>query len=161
MTERLTVADFFTASFLQSAFHVTFDAAWRSEFPNVVRFYETVVNHPKVKDIFGPTEYVEKALQYTPPKKEAKPEKKAEEKPAKKEEKKKAVAKEDDDDDDDKPVEPKAKHPCDLLPPLPREYELTMDNWKRTYSNSKRQDYLAWFYKLYVSRPISLSRCIS
>ena len=51
------------------------DAPLRKEIPNVLRHFETVVNHPKLKDVFngdGKEEWVEKALQFTPPAKEKK-----------------------------------------------------------------------------------------
>lgn len=144
--ERITAADLLLAAILQQAFRINFDAALRSELYHVVRYAETIVNQPKIKDLYGPTEYSEKALQFIPPpkeKKEAKPEKKAEEKKA---EKPKKVA-DDDDEEDDKPIEePKGKNPLDLLP----KSTFNLEDWKRAYSNMDTRGpggSLEWFYE--------------
>ncbi|KZS88265.1 glutathione S-transferase C-terminal-like protein [Sistotremastrum niveocremeum HHB9708] len=70
--ERITIADITVVSILQRAFSVIFDKPTREAHPNIVRFYETVVNQPAVKDIFGETEYIDKPLAYTPPPKDEK-----------------------------------------------------------------------------------------
>lgn len=137
------------SAILQNSFRIAFDAHLRSEFKNIVRFYETVVNQPKIKEVFGETEYVEKALQYTPPakeKKEHKPEKKPE--PKKEAKPKKEV--EEDEDEDDKPIEePKPKNPLDLLP----KSTFNLEDWKRAYSNMETRGAggsLEWFYQKWV-----------
>ncbi|KAG1725778.1 glutathione S-transferase C-terminal-like protein [Suillus paluster] len=71
--ERITLADITVASILQRTVTVTADAAVRAKLINTVRFLETIVHQPKLEAIFGPTEYIEKALQYVPPKKEKAP----------------------------------------------------------------------------------------
>ena len=140
--ERLSLADFMLAGALSSTFTMTFDAALRQQFPNIVRYYETVTFHPSVKDIFGPTEYIEKAVEFVPPKKEEKP--KAE-KP-KKEEKKPAPKKvEDEEEEEESYEEPKAKNPLDLLP----KSTFNLEDWKRFYSNNEVRGpggSLEWFY---------------
>ncbi|KAF5376646.1 hypothetical protein D9615_007879 [Tricholomella constricta] len=144
--ERITLADIFVAGVLQRAVTVTVDAAVRAGIPHLVRHLETIVNQPQLKDIFGPVEYLEKALQYVPPPKEKKepkaPAPKAEKKakaPAKKEE-------DDDDEDDAPPPPPKTHNPLDDLP----KSTFNLEEWKRTYSNNETRGpggSLEWLYK--------------
>ncbi|KZS88264.1 glutathione S-transferase C-terminal-like protein [Sistotremastrum niveocremeum HHB9708] len=68
--ERITLADITVASVLIRAFQLIFDPETRKSHPNVVRFFETIINQPKLKDIFGEVEYIDKQAQYVPPKKE-------------------------------------------------------------------------------------------
>lgn len=146
MTERITLADLFTAALLQQAFAHTIDEPLRAELTHLVRFFETITNNPKVKGIYGPTEYIPKALQFVPQPKEKKAEPKKEEKKAEKKPKK-VEEPEDDDDLDDKPVEePKAKNPLDLLP----KSTFNLEDWKRAYSNMDTRGAggsLEWFYQ--------------
>lgn len=147
VSDRITLADIMLATALQRAFSVTFDEPLRKELPNIVRFFETVVNHPKMKSIFGSTEYIEKALQFVPPKKEEKPKV---EKPKEEKKEKKAAPKPKDDDDVDDQIaeEPKPKHPLDLLPKATSGFVL--DDWKRSYANSEVRGpggSLQWFYE--------------
>lgn len=70
--ERLTLADLVLAATLFHAFSVNFDAFLRKELPHIVRYFETVVNQPKVEEIFGEAVYAEKPLAFVPPPKEKK-----------------------------------------------------------------------------------------
>ncbi|KAK5372603.1 elongation factor EF-1 gamma subunit [Exophiala xenobiotica] len=146
--ERLTLADLYTASQVARGFQYTLDKAWRSENPNVTRWYETITNQPLWKAIIEQPIMVEEAVKYTPPKKDAKPAKapaapKAEKKPAKEEE---------DEDDEPKP-EVKAKHPLESLP----KPTLILDDWKRKYSNEEtREVALPWFWEQYKPEEYSL-----
>jgi elongation factor 1-gamma len=144
--ERITLADITTATVLQRVVAVIADAAARKKLVNTVRFLETIVHQPKLEAIFGPVEYVEKALQWVPPKKEKAPapppaapkEKKEKEKPKK-------VTEDEDEDDNLVPEEPKAKNPLDLLPKSP----FNLEDWKRAYSNKDTRGAdgaLEWFY---------------
>ncbi|KAF7966903.1 hypothetical protein HWV62_23923 [Athelia sp. TMB] len=72
VTERITVADLVVAAIVQNAASCTFDAELRKQLPNVVRHMETIVNHPKLKGIYGPTEYTEKVKHFVSPPKEKK-----------------------------------------------------------------------------------------
>lgn len=67
VTEYITLADITVAAVLQFALQVTFDASSRAQHPNVLKFFEKVANHPKIKEALGETEYIEKALEYAPP----------------------------------------------------------------------------------------------
>ncbi|KAH7097075.1 glutathione S-transferase C-terminal-like protein [Auriculariales sp. MPI-PUGE-AT-0066] len=71
-TERLTVADLALASILYGYFRIYIDAAARTKWPNIQRYFETVINQPKLKEVFGEPEYAEKAATYTAPTKEEK-----------------------------------------------------------------------------------------
>ncbi|KLO17779.1 elongation factor 1-gamma [Schizopora paradoxa] len=153
--ERPSLADFMLAGVLSSTFAMTFDAALRQQFPNIVRYYETVTGHPSVKDIFGATEYIEKAVQFVPPKKEEKPK---QEKP-KKEEKKPAPKKkeEDEEEEEESYEEPKAKNPLDLLP----KSTFNLEDWKRFYSNNEVRGpggSLEWFYNNFDKEGFSIWR---
>jgi len=143
--ERITLADLFVASAIFRAVSISVDAPLRAKFPHVVRHLETVVNQPKIKDIFGPIEFVEKALQYTPPPKEKKEPKAAPPPPPKAEKKPKAAEADDDEDEPLVPEEPKAKNPLDLLP----KSTFNLEDWKRAYSNKDTRGAdgaLEWFY---------------
>jgi elongation factor 1-gamma len=101
-----------------------------------------------LKDVFGETTYVEKAIQFTPPakdKKEVKPAAAAA--PAVPKAEKKAKAKDDDDDDEPLvPEEPKVKNPLDDLP----KSTFNLEDWKRAYSNKETRGAggaLEWFYQ--------------
>jgi elongation factor 1-gamma len=135
---------------LSQAVTVSLDAPLRAKLPNTIRFMETIINQPKIKDIYGNVQYVEKALQFVPPPKEKKEPKPAAA-PKPKEEKKKPKVEDDDDDDDGPsvPEEPKAKNPLDLLP----KSTFNLEDWKRAYSNKETRGpggSLEWFYQKYV-----------
>ena len=114
-----------------------------------MRHLETIVNQPKLKEIYGQTNYVEKAIQYVPPVKEKK-EKEA--KPAaaaptpKAEKKPKAKEADDEEEEELVPAEPKVKNPLDDLP----KSTFNLEDWKRAYSNKETRGAggaLEWFYE--------------
>lgn len=144
--DRITLADITAASVLQRVVSVTADAAVRAKLINTVRFLETIVHQPKLEAIFGPTEYVETALQYVPPKKEKAPAPPAAPKEKKEKEKPKKAAEDDDEDDGNLvPEEPKEKNPLELLP----KSTFNLEDWKRAYSNKDTRGAdgsLEWFY---------------
>ena len=130
---------------IQRAVAVNVDAELRKELPNVIRHLETVVNQPALKNIFGPIEYAEKALQYTPPAKEKKEPKPAPP-PAPKAEKKPKKEEEEEEEDDLIKEEPKAKNPLDSLP----KSTFNLEDWKRAYSNKDTRGAdgsIEWFYQ--------------
>ncbi|QIW96183.1 hypothetical protein AMS68_001701 [Peltaster fructicola] len=137
--ERLTLADLFTAGLLYRGFNFFFDAAWREEHPNTLRWFETVTNQEILSGVMPKIDYLEKAVALQPPKKEEKP--KAEQ--PKKAEKPKAAATAADDEEEDAPA-PKPKHPLDALPRA----TFVLDDWKRKYSNEEtREVALPWFWE--------------
>ncbi|OCH90125.1 elongation factor 1-gamma [Obba rivulosa] len=154
--ERITLADITLASVLQLAFSFTIDAPLRAQLPNVLRHYNTIVNQPQIKDIFGPTEFCEKQAQYTPPAKEKKEAKPAAA-PAPKAEKKPKKEEEDEDDDLVPKEEPKAKNPLDFLP----KSTFNLEDWKRAYSNKETRGAggaLEWLYQNYDAEGFSAWR---
>jgi elongation factor 1-gamma len=139
-------------NFVSRAATVTFDASLRAKYPHVVRHMETIINHPKLKDVFGEIKYVDKPLQYVPPPKEKKEPKAEKPKPAPaqapKAEKPKPKPQEDDDEEDEPLVreEPKPKNPLDSLP----KSSFNLEDWKRAYSNKETKGpdgSLEWFYE--------------
>ncbi|KZP33184.1 eEF1-gamma domain-containing protein [Athelia psychrophila] len=155
VTERITVADLVLAAIIQNAVGSTVDAELRAKLPNVVRHLETIVNQPKLKELFGETTYIEKAKQFVAPKKEAK-----EAKPAAPKAEKKPKAPAADDDDDDEPLvpaEPKKANPLDALP----KSTFNLEDWKRAYSNKETRGAggaLEWFYENFDKDGFSIWR---
>ncbi|KAF8588077.1 elongation factor 1-gamma [Ramaria rubella] len=155
--ERITLADVHVASILINGFKTTFDAAQRAKFPHLTRHFETIINQPRLKPIFGEIEFVEKALQYVAPakaKKEEKPKEAAAPKP--KVEKPKEVEPEDDEDDLVKEA-PKPPNPLDSLP----KSSFNLEDFKRAYSNlDTRGDggSLKWFYEKFDKEGYSIWR---
>ena len=139
--ERLTLADIFSAGLVARGFEYVFDKEWRSEHPNVTRWYETVANQPIYSEVAGKLNFIEKAIPNQPPKKEAAPK---QEKP-KEASKPKAAPKpkDDDEEEDDAPQQPKAKHPLEAL----ERPTFVLDDLKRKYSNEEtREVALPWFW---------------
>jgi len=139
--ERITLADIVAASLLNRGYQYVFDAAWRKQFPNVTRWYQTITNQTAFKSFAGEPTLIEEAIKFTPPKKEEKP--KAE--PKKQEAKPKAAAKEaDDDEEEEAKPEPKPKHPLEEL----GRPTFAIDDWKRKYKNEEtREVALPWFWE--------------
>ena len=111
-----------------------------------MRHLETIVNHPKLKDIYGETTYIKKAIQFTPPPKEKKEAKPA---PLPKTEKKPKTKEEAEEEEDLVPAEPKVKNPLDDLP----KSTFNLEDWKRAYSNKETRGAggaLEWLYEKYV-----------
>jgi len=141
--ERITLADITVATSVQQAASVTIDAPLRAQLPNLIRHLETVINQPQFKDVFQPTQYIEKALQYVPPKKE-----KEKAKPAVPPKVAKAVEM-DEEDEPAVPPQPKAHNPLDDLP----KSSFNLEDWKRAYSNMDTRGAggaIEWFYEQYV-----------
>jgi len=145
--ERLTLADVSLAAVLILAYQYVADETFRKPFVNVNRWFQTVVNQSKVKQVVGELHLAVKALEFDANKysenkkhKEAKPVVKpakpaAESKPAA-EPKAKAAAKpaagNDEEEEDDFADEPKQNDPFAALP----KGTFNLDEFKRTYSNS-------------------------
>jgi len=154
--ERITLADVHVASVLLYGYKKMFDAPIRAKIPNLTRHFETIVNQPAIKPIFGEVEFAEKAQQYVAPAKPKK-EEKPKEAPKPKAEKKKEVEPEDDDEDDIPKEEPKAKNPLDSLP----KSSFNLEDFKRAYSNmDTRGDAgsLKWFYERFDKDGFSIWR---
>ncbi|KAI0744493.1 elongation factor 1-gamma [Earliella scabrosa] len=155
VTERITLADITLASVILRAVAVTLDAPLRAQFPNVIRHFETVINQPALKPVFGDVTYIDKALAFTPPPKEKKEAKPAAA-PAPKAPKPKKEEAEEEEDDIPK-EEPKAKNPLDSLP----KSTFNLEDWKRAYSNKDTRGpdgALEWFYQNYDPEGFSVWR---
>jgi len=157
---RISLADLFLAGALQTAFITVLDTPTSEKLPNLRRYFETVTNQKGLAAIYGETKYLEKSLQYTPPKKEEKPKPAKEEKPAthKQEQKpKKKEVEEDEEEEDDVPKEVKAKNPLDDLP----KSNFNLEDWKRAYSNMETRGAggsLEWFYEKFDTEGFSVWR---
>ncbi|KAJ4288659.1 elongation factor EF-1 gamma subunit [Kalmusia sp. IMI 367209] len=131
--ERLTLADFFTASILARGFQYFYDKAWRAENPNVTRWYETVYNVPSYSAVAGELKFIDEAIKNVPPKKE----------PAPKKEQPKAAAKpKEAPEEEEEAPKPKPKHPLASL-----NVTFDLDEWKRQYSNNDIKVSLPWFWE--------------
>ena len=141
--ERVTLADFYAASIIARGFEFVLDKKWRSENPNVTRWYETIYHQPIYSEVAGEIKLVDEAIKYEPPKKEKAPKEKKEKK-----EEPKPKAKEVEEDDEEEPAaaqEPKPKHPLEKLPKA----TWSLDDWKRKYSNcgKKYRTVMPWFWE--------------
>eukprot|EP01034_Spumella_vulgaris_P026549 gene26549-33147_t len=150
---KITLADITIASTLVYPFKFVADARYRSAFPNVIRWFTTLVNQPAFEAVVGTVVFAEKELTVAgaaaipfdarastgaaPKEKQAKVPKAAK---APKEEKPKAEKKPVVKDDDDEPEpdfveEKKQDHPFKLLDQTNKS-PFVMDTWKKTYSNA-------------------------
>ncbi|WWC86036.1 uncharacterized protein L201_000907 [Kwoniella dendrophila CBS 6074] len=57
--ERITLADILIGSSLSFVFSTVIDSKDRVKIPNVIRYYETFVNHPKLLDIYNPINLID------------------------------------------------------------------------------------------------------
>jgi elongation factor 1-gamma len=130
--EKVTLADIVLACALFYPMKMVLDAEFREAFPHVVRWFMTVVNQAPFKAAMGEVPLCEKRLIAKGGVRKAGT---AESKKAGKKEKKAAAPKK----------EKKPKHPLEMLPKSP----MDLDEWKRTYSNSKTDFYAAmpWFWE--------------
>ena len=148
--ERMTLADLFMAGMLSRGFDFFFDKKWRSENPNVTRWYETVYNQPIYSAVVPKLEFIDEAIKYVPPKKEEKPKQEKAAKAPKAAEKPKAKEPEDE-EEEDKPA-PKPKHPLEALP----KPTIPLDEMKRKYSNEDTPVALKWFWENFNPEEYSL-----
>ncbi|KAL9128660.1 MAG: hypothetical protein Q9217_002688, partial [Psora testacea] len=154
--ERITLADLFTAGLLSRGFQYFFDKKWRSENPNVTRWYETVYNQPIYSSVVKKLEFIDEAIKNQPPLK-AKEDKPKQEKPPKAASKPKPKEAEEEEvmeEEEEKPA-PKPKHPLEALPKA----SLPLDEWKRKYSNEDTPAALNWFWENYNPEEYSLWKC--
>lgn len=140
--ERLTLADLLSASLIFRGFQYVFGSEWRAAHPATTRWFKTIMSHPTLAETYKELEFVEKPIEYTPPKKEKKEATKA----APKKEATKAAAVE-----EEEPAAPaeekKAKHPLEALG---KPASFALDEWKRIYSNEEtRETALPWLWKHY------------
>lgn len=135
--ERITLADLFAAGLSMRGFEYFFDKEWRSKYPNVTRWFETLYNTPIFSSVAPKIEFLDKVTLVNQPPKKPESAKAAPKAAAPKAAPKAAAAEE-----EDAPA-PKPKHPLDLLPRA----TFPLDEWKRQYSNSETPDALKWFWE--------------
>ena len=162
---RLTLADLTLVSNIKLTFLRVAGPEFRDQYPNVLRYYNTITNQPTILDIYSGGELATANSKYTPPPKEAKPKAAAAAAggaaaaagaagagaAAKKADKKKD---DDDEEEDLAPAAPPAKHPCASLPPS----SFVMDEAKRNYSNWDTPDFVKWFYENFDKQGYSIWR---
>lgn len=136
---RITLADLFVASILAAAVETVLDAEVRKTYVNVFRHLNTIVNQEAYKAVSPAPTFTDKAITYTPPKKEAKPAAAA---PAPKAAPAPAAAA----NEEEAPAAPKPKHPCEALG-QPKSFPF--DEWKRQYSNNDTPVAMKWLEEHY------------
>jgi len=116
--ERITIADVIVGSAAAYALSSHVHVGLHDKIPNVIRYVNTYVNHPKLASIYSDYKFAESAPSYTPPAKEQKAKAPKAETPAAPKAEKKPKAKEVEEDDEEPlvPEEPKVKNPLDDLP---------------------------------------------
>jgi len=162
--ESITLADICLVAALYYPFKFVLDEKARSSYPNVVRWYFTCANQKEFKTVLGEVAFADtvatSATPGTTKKEEPKKEKAAAPAPAPKPKEDKKKKDEDDDGapEDDVPKEPKKPDVFASLPPTP----LVLDEWKRTYSNSRSVNYypsMEWFWQNLDRAGYSLWKC--
>lgn len=126
--DSITLADIICACLLLNGFKCVFDEEFTKPFPNLKRYYTTLVNQPEFKKVIGVAEFCKTAMKYVPPKKGGSSSK---DKPPKEEANKEEAP----------PKEAKPKSWLDLLPPSP----MALDSFKRLYSNCPARGFRATF----------------
>ncbi|EMG46043.1 Translation elongation factor 1-gamma, putative, partial [Candida maltosa Xu316] len=129
--ERLTFADIFAASVFVRGFDFLFGQEWRKAHPNTTRWFKTIIATPILAEYLADYKFIEKPIEFTPPKKEKK--KEAAPAAAKKEQ---APKKKEVDEDAEPPAAPKPKHPLEAL----GKPKAVLDEWKRVYSNEETRE---------------------
>jgi len=123
--EAVTLADISVAVPLAEAYKTVFDEAFLKGFPNVTRWFQTCINQKNFHKVLGTVTAASGAA-----------------KPAKKE-----TASAEGEEGDEEAAAPKKKNPLDDLPAT----TMNLDEWKRTYSNTKDLQAVAmkWFWENY------------
>ncbi|KAI8526527.1 hypothetical protein RHMOL_Rhmol12G0003700 [Rhododendron molle] len=134
----VTLADIIMTCNLVLGFNRIMTKSFTSEFPNVERYFWTMVNQPNFYKILGDIKQaesvppVQSAKKPSQTKEPAKPKAKDEPKKVTKKESVKAKEEVVGEEEEEAP-KPKPKNPLDLLPPS----KMILDDWKRLYSNTK------------------------
>merc|ERR1712213_193962 len=128
------------------------EPAFRKPFVNVTRWFTTVVNQPKVKEVLGQVTLCAKMAEFDAKKfaefsgkgdgkkeKKEKAPKQEQKKPEKKKEEKKKEA----EPEADIPAEPKKADPFEKMP----KGTFDLEEWKRFYSNNDEPESVKWFWE--------------
>ncbi|KAL3147918.1 hypothetical protein ABBQ32_002628 [Trebouxia sp. C0010 RCD-2024] len=132
--EAVTLADIIAACNLYLGMTKLFDAEYRKDIPNVVRWYTTLVHFPHFDAVFVEKNLCKQRLKYEKPKEQPKEQPKQQQQqqaPKDTQQQKPAQQPTADGEEPAKPA-PKPKNPLDALPPS----KMILDSWKRLYSNT-------------------------
>lgn len=137
--ERITLADINIVCDLKKAFGILFDANFRKDIPNVIRWFNTVVAQPHVAACLGEATFAEK---------EAQPGEHVPAPAPKKVEATEAAA----------PAPAPSSKPKSALDLLPKS-SFNLENWKRFYSNNDtKPDAMDYFWKNFDREGYSIWR---
>ncbi|CCD25120.1 translation elongation factor EF1B gamma NDAI_0E03030 [Naumovozyma dairenensis CBS 421] len=148
-TESISLADLVCAAIFTRGFNYLFGKQWRDEHPIIMRWFNTIIASPILKDEYVDFKFIDVPL--APPQNKKKEKKAAEPKPAtaKKEKKPDTEA----EADVEAAPAKKPKHPLELL----GKSTFILDEWKRQYSNEDtRPVALPWFWEHYNPEEYSL-----
>merc|ERR1711872_87274 len=161
--ERLSLADIAVACTMLSLYKQVLEPAFRKPFVNVTRWFTTVVNQPKVKEVLGQVTLCAKMAEFDAKKfaefsgkgdckkeKKEKAPKQEQKKPEKKKEEKKKEA----EPEADLPAEPKKADPFEKMP----KGTFDLEEWKRFYSNNDEPESVAWFWEHFDHENYSIWR---
>merc|ERR1712018_727499 len=147
--ERLSLADIAVACTMLSLYKQVLEPAFRKPFVNMTRWFTTVVNQPKVKEVLGQVTLCAKMAEFDA-KKFAEFSGKGDGKKEKKEEEKKKEA----EPEADIPAEPKKADPFEKMP----KGSFDLEEWKRFYSNNDEPESVAWFWEHFDHENYSIWR---
>merc|ERR1719295_1793508 len=143
-----------------SLYKQVLEPAFRKPFVNVTRWFTTVVNQPKVKEVLGQVTLCAKMAEFDAKKfaefsgkgddKKEKAPKQEQKKPEKKKEEKKKEA----EPEADIPAEPKKADPFEKMP----KGSFDLEEWKRFYSNNDEPESVAWFWEHFDHENYSIWR---
>merc|ERR1711962_1138267 len=161
--ERLSLADIAVACTMLSLYKHVLEPAFRKPFVNVTRWFTTVVNQPKVKEVLGQVTLCAKMAEFDAKKfaefsgkgdgKKEKAPKQEQKKPEKKKEEKKKKKKEAE-PEADLPADPKKADPFEKMP----KGSFDLEEWKRFYSNNDEPESVAWFWEHFDHENYSIWR---
>ncbi|XP_073980890.1 elongation factor 1-gamma [Rhodnius prolixus] len=149
--EEITLADIVLACTLLNAYKYVLDPNFRKPYQNVNRWFSTITNQPKVKNVIGTVKLCEKEPE-VPKSSESGGKKEGKKKggsgdqkelPPKQEQPKPAQPEELDETELALAAEPKSKDPFSALPPG----SFNMDDFKRAYSNQDTDKSIPYFWE--------------
>jgi len=155
VSERITYADILLGCVLQRGCNHVVDPVFFDEYPNVLRYFNTVLRQAEILKVSGEPTIIEKPKEYVPVAKEKKEKSAAAAAPAAAAPKTPKTKKEAEPEDDDEPAvpeEPKPKHPCEAL----GRATFNLEDWKRKYSNEDTPVAMKWFEEKFKPEEYSL-----
>jgi len=153
--ERISLADISVATTLLLPFQHVLDEAARGEYKNLNRWFNTIVNQPKVKEVVGNVTFDGASLGGGDSKKGQKGGKDNKKSAEKKE--KATPKKKEPEPEADEPAIPVEK-PKDPMGALPKG-SFDMDDFKRFYSNNDEVESVPYFWQKFDAENYSIWRC--